>query len=263
MSTDLARKQDWEAAEIHRSGIEARLTADSALVADEKNVARYLNPGLQTAFPLEYAYARLGDVRGRTVVDFGCGSGENSLLLARRGARVVGVDISASLIALAERRLEINGVAGCAKFVIGSAHDLPLRDGSIDVVFGIAILHHLDLAAASREVFRVLKAGGRAIFQEPVRDSRLLRTMRKCIPYKAPDISPFERPLTSAELADFCRPFASCESRAFSLPFVNTAHAVAPLRRFLFSAYRYDGRLLRKVPALERFSGIRVIHAIK
>jgi SAM-dependent methyltransferase len=261
--TDLARKREWEAAEVHRSGIEAGRTEISRLIADEKNVARYLNPGVQSPFPLEYAFARLGDVRGRTVVDFGCGSGANSLLLARRGARVVGLDISESLIALAERRLEINGVGRCAKFVVGSAHDLPLRDGSIDVVFGIAVLHHLDLAAASREVFRVLKTGGRAIFQEPVRDSRLLRTMRKCIPYKARDISPFERPLTSAELADFCRPFASCESRAFSLPFVNTANAVAPLRRFLFSVYRYDGRLLRKVPALERFSGIRVIHAIK
>jgi SAM-dependent methyltransferase len=263
MSTDLALKQNWEAAEIHRSGIEAHLTPDSRLVADEKNVARYLNPGLHTAFPLEYAYARLGDVHGRTVVDFGCGSGENSLLLARRGARVVGVDISASLIALAERRLEINGVAGCAKFVVGSAHDLPLRDGSIDVVFGIAILHHLDLAAASREVLRILKTGGRAIFQEPVRDSRLIRAVRKCIPYKAPDVSPYERPLTSAELADFSRPFASCQVRAFSLPFVNTAQVIPPLRRFVFSAYRCDQRLLSKMPALTRFSSIRVIHAVK
>src|SRR5258708_22908938 len=149
MLTDLALKQDWEAAEIHRSGIEARLSADSRLVADEKNVARYLNPGVHTAFPLEYAYARLGDVRGRTVVDFGCGSGENSLLLARRGARVVGVDISASLIALAERRLEINGVARCAKFVVGPAHALPLRDGSNAVRVGIALLPHPDLRAAS------------------------------------------------------------------------------------------------------------------
>ena len=49
---------------------------------------------------------------------------------------------------------------------------MPFPDDSIDVVFGIAILHHLDLDLVSREVRRVLKPGGRAIFQEPVRNSR-------------------------------------------------------------------------------------------
>jgi ubiquinone/menaquinone biosynthesis C-methylase UbiE len=262
MVQDSARR-DWESAEIHRSRIEARLTAESQFVADEANVARYLNPGVDTAFPLEYAYALLGDVRGRTVVDFGCGSGENSLLLARRGARVVGVDISESLIALARRRLAINGVGDCARFVVGSAHDLPLLDGSTDLVLGIAILHHLDLAAASREIWRVLKKGGRGIFQEPVRDSRLVRAVRKCIPYKAPDISPYERPLTSPELTEFSRRFASCSIRAFSLPFVNVMQAVGPLRRYLFAAYKYDHRLLKRLPALTTFSGIRVMEVVK
>jgi SAM-dependent methyltransferase len=220
-------KREWEAAEIHRSGTEARLTPDSGLVATE-DVRRYLNPPLDTAFPLEYAYALLGDARGRTVLDFGCGSGENSLVLARRGANVVGVDISTLLIELARRRLELNGVGGRAKFAVGSAHDLPLQSGSVDIVFGIAILHHLDLAASAREILRVLKRGGRAIFQEPVRDSHLVRAVRKCIPKRAPDVSPFERPLTTPELGAFGRGFKSYTGRAFSLPFVSAAEPCAP-----------------------------------
>jgi ubiquinone/menaquinone biosynthesis C-methylase UbiE len=263
MHTDIALKPEWEAAEINRSRIEAGLTPDSRLVASEANVARYMNPPLDTAFPLEYAYGLLGDVRGRIVLDFGCGSGENSLLLARRGANVVGVDISLSLIELAERRLQLNGMGGAATFVVGSAHDLPLQTGSADVVFGIAILHHLDLATTSREIHRVLKKGGRAIFQEPVRDSRIVRAVRKCIPYRAPDVSPYERPLTSPELRQFSQPFASCAVRAFSLPFVNAASAIAPLRRYLHAAYRYDRQLLRRVPSLTVFSGIRVIEVTK
>ena len=91
MAPDTAMKREWESAEIVRSDIEATLTKDVRLVADERQVRRYLDPPLDTPFPLEYAYALLGDVRGRTVLDFGCGSGQNSLLLARRGARVVGV----------------------------------------------------------------------------------------------------------------------------------------------------------------------------
>jgi ubiquinone/menaquinone biosynthesis C-methylase UbiE len=262
MLADVVLKQRWEAAEIERSALEAQLTPQSRLVAKESNVRRYMQPPLDTAYPLEYAFALLGDVRGKTVVDFGCGSGENSLLLARRGASVVGIDISDSLINLARRRLELNGLTGCARFVIASAHDVPLEDNSIDTVMGIAILHHLDLAATSREVHRILKPQGRAIFQEPVRDSRLVRAARRCIPYHAPDVSPYERPLTTPELEQFGRRFSSCSMRPFSLPFVNAAN-LPPLRRYIHTAYRYDRRLLQWKPSLAPLAGIRVLEVTK
>ena len=255
--------QTWETAEVSRSSFEALHTPAAQLVADEQNVARYLNPPLDTVYPLEYAYALLGDVRGRTVLDFGCGSGENTLLLARRGAKVIAVDISGDLIDLARRRLALNNLDGAADFVVGSAHDLPIESHGIDVVFGIAILHHLDLDLASREVHRVLKSGGRGIFQEPVRDSRLLRAARRCIPYHAPDVSPFERPLTTPELQRFASRFRSMSSRGFSLPFVNVTQALSPLRRFIHPAYRLDGAILRRIPALTPFAGGRVIQVHK
>jgi SAM-dependent methyltransferase len=259
----LAEKQEWERAEIARSALEALHTPDARLAANEANVARYLTAPMHTAYPLEYAYALLGDVRGRTVVDFGCGSGENSLLLARRGANVIGVDISESLVRLAERRLEVNGLGGRAQFVVGSAHDLPIKDGAVDVVLGIAILHHLNLGTTSNEVHRILKPGGRAIFKEPVRDSRLLRTVRRLIPYRAPDVSPFERPLTLRELQRFGSKFRSCTIRAFSLPFVNLVEAIPALRRHVASAHRLDDAMLKKIPSLTPFSGIRVFELTK
>ena len=252
-----------ETAEISRSSFEAAHTPSSRLVAEEQNVRRYLDPPVDTVYPLEYAYALLGDVRGRTVVDFGCGSGENTLLLARRGAKIIAVDISLDLVELAQRRLSINNVAGAVTFLVGSAHDLPIATGTVDVVFGTAILHHLDLALASREVHRVLKPGGRGIFQEPVRDSRLLRVVRNCIPYRAPDVSPFERPLTTRELQEFASPFRSMSSRGFSLPFVNLANVLPPLQRYIHPAYRLDGAILRRLPALTHFAGGRVIEVTK
>jgi SAM-dependent methyltransferase len=258
------QKQEWERAEIQRSEFEAQHTPSARLVADERNVARYLNPPLETAFPLEYSYALLGDMTGKTVVDFGCGSGENSLLLARHGGRVLGVDISESLLQLARRRMDVNGLAGRAQFVVGSAHDLPISDGSVDVVLGIAILHHLDLMATAREVHRILKPGGFAIFQEPVRDSKVVRGIRRLIPYKAPDVSPFERPLTTPELKAFAAGFRVLAWRAFSLPFVNLAQVAFPLkRRLVFSAYALDRAVLTRIPALAPFGGIRVIALAK
>ncbi len=254
----------WEAAEMARSAVEASRTPDTRLRKSGKTIARYMNPPLDTVYPLEYAYALLGDVRGKTVLDFGCGSGENTLLLTLRGARVVGIDISSDLIALARRRLAVNGLAGEASLLVASAHDLPLSDASVDVVFGMAVLHHLDLAAAARQVLRVLKPGGRAIFNEPVRDSRVLRAARRLVPYRAPDVSPFERPLTTPELRRFVAPFEHVSVRPFSLPFVNLVNVAPSLRRrFIHLAHRVDGRLLDRVPALAAYAGIRVIHATK
>jgi SAM-dependent methyltransferase len=261
--TTTVDKLAWERAEIARSAFEADHTPDARLVASPDQLARYLAPSVTTVYPLEYAYALVGNVTGLRVLDFGCGSGENSLVLARRGAKALGVDISADLIAVAQRRLAVNGLPGAAEFVVGSAHDLPLADGSVDLVLGIAILHHLDLDASAREIHRVLKPGGRAIFQEPVRDSWVLKAIRRAIPYQAPDVSPYERPLTSREVERFASRFRSHRSRSFSLPFVNLVQAVPALRRHIHAAYRADGTLLERLPVLERFAGVRVVEVVK
>src|SRR5258705_5386966 len=82
----IEQKQEWERAEITRSRCEALHTPTERLVQDERQVVRYLDPPLDTSYPLEYAYALLGNLAGRVVLDFGCRSGHNSPFLAPRGA---------------------------------------------------------------------------------------------------------------------------------------------------------------------------------
>ena len=77
-------------AEVDRSAEEARQI--SVQLPKRDQVERYLNPPSDTAFPLEYAFSLLGDVRGKTVLDFGCGAGENLVPLVERGARVIRMD---------------------------------------------------------------------------------------------------------------------------------------------------------------------------
>lgn len=252
-----------ERVEIERSDVEASLTGEEALRANQVQLSRYLDPPADTAFPLEYTFHLLGDVHGKTVLDFGCGSGANTLLLARRGARVISVDISDALIKLAERRLAVNGLAGRARFMVGSAHQLPLAENSVDVVVGIAILHHLDLELASRETWRVLRRGGRAIFQEPVRNSPTVARIRAMIPYRAPDVSPFERPLTDREIDGFTRRFSSRHVRAFSLPYVNLAQVLPGVRTKIDSFYRFDAKVLRRWPRLAHYAAVRVFEVTK
>ena len=255
--------QEWERAEIARSSVEATLTADQALRVSQQTFDRYAHPPGDTPYPLEFAYHELGDVTGKRIVDFGCGSGANSVLLANRGAHVWGIDISEDLLRLARRRLSVSGREGGAAFIAGSAHDMPFPDNSIDVVFGIAILHHLDLDLVSREVRRVLKPGGRAIFQEPVRNSAVVRFVRSLIPYRAPDISPYERPLTDAELERFATGFAKWSVRAFALPHVQVGQVLPVVKEYWQKLYEIDRTILRRAPWLARYASIRVISLTK
>lgn len=148
-------------------------------------------------------------------------------------------------------------------FLVGSAHDLPILDESVDIVFGIAILHHLDLEKSSNEVFRVLKKGGRAIFQEPVRNSKFVKFVRNLIPYEQPDVSPFERPLTDAELKNYAKDFSGYKSRGFSLPFVNLLEILPISDAYFKSALKIDRKILNKIPFLDYYATVHVIEMTK
>jgi SAM-dependent methyltransferase len=261
--TELATIRAWEEAEIERSSVEAQHTPLERLRMSEWNIRRYLDPPATTPYPLEYAFHAIGPVAGTVVLDFGCGNGENTLPLVSRGARVVGVDVSEDLLRLARQRLTLHGLADRARFVAGSAHDLPLPDASVDAVMGIAILHHLDLDLSAREVFRVLKPGGVAVFQEPVRNSRIVARLRQMIPYRSDEVSDYERPLTDVELRRFASAFERVRMRAFSLPFINLAQVVPALNRHILALYRLDGALLRLTRQFDALTGIRVISMVK
>lgn len=254
----------WEQAEIKRSAYEASLVDTDKLLSDEAQVVRYLDPPADTIYMLEYSFHLLGDVRGKTVLEYGCGDGLNTVILARRGARVIALDISKELIDVARQRLLVNKLETKVDFVVGSAYDIPMPDESVDVVFGMAILHHLELDSSAREVRRVLCKGGRAIFQEPLRNSRLIKTIRKMIPHQSPDVSPFERPLTDEELARYCDDFSTYRTRSFGLPSTNIVEAIPWLcKRFLPTCLGWDDAILQTFPSLSYYATARVVEVVK
>lgn len=255
--------QEWENVEVERSASEANRRKSENLLINDAIIQRYANPPADTMHYLEYSYHLLGDVKGQTVLDYGCGTGDNSVLIAYRGANVVGVDISPDLLELAEARMKLHNFSENTEFRVGSAHRLPFDDESVDVVFGIAILHHLDLETSAKEVYRVLKKGGRAIFQEPVRNSKFIKFVRNLIPYEQPDLSPFERPLTDAELKEYAKEFSSYKSRGFSLPIVNLFEVLGAPETICRPVRKLDRSLLDNIGFLDRYASIQVIELIK
>lgn len=263
MPSDRAELRRREQAEIERGDNEASRIRNADLRVAGRIIERYLAPPADTPFGIEYAYNLLGDVRGKKVLDLGCGSGENTVLLVNRGAEVCGLDISNSLIELARRRAEVNGVSERVELFTGSAHELPFPDRSFDVVFGMAILNYLDLELASREVWRVLRSGGYGVFKQPVRNSRFLSKVRRLIPYRPPGVSPFERPLTDQELERFAERFSRYHCKAYQLPFVNVARWFPIEGGLAAFFYRLDGALLRRAEWLRWYAAVRVIKVVK
>ncbi len=100
----------------------------------------------------------------RTALEVGCGTGLFLDQVARSGARLHALDLSTHLLARARAR-----VAALAHVSLqcGNAEQMPYPDDRFDAVYGSSVLHHLDLDRALREVFRVLRPGGRMVFAEP------------------------------------------------------------------------------------------------
>ncbi|HET8785471.1 MAG TPA: class I SAM-dependent methyltransferase, partial [Candidatus Limnocylindrales bacterium] len=125
----------------------------------------------------------LGDLRGREVIEYGCGLGQLTVLLARSGARVTAFDISAGSIEMTRRRARLTGVEDQITFAVAAGEELPFDDASFDVAVGKAVLHHLDPIAGARELARILRPGGRAAFSEPLGTNPLVRIARDHVPY--------------------------------------------------------------------------------
>jgi SAM-dependent methyltransferase len=97
------------------------------------------------------------DLRGRRVLDLGCGTGRLSTALAAQGiARVWGVDASPEMLAVA--RAKVPTGVGLKE---GRAEQLPFRDSWFDRVVMWLVVHLVDRPAAFGEVARVLVPGGR------------------------------------------------------------------------------------------------------
>jgi SAM-dependent methyltransferase len=136
----------------------------------------YFESGLKpTMVPVDSPYlqrhveslVRFGEITTRDrILEVGCGMGRYTLLLAKRGFEVEGLDLSAVLI---ER---LRNYAGDSfphpLYAAAIEHPPPELAGRFDVVVALFALHHMcDLPSVFRSMFGLLKPGGRVVFLEP------------------------------------------------------------------------------------------------
>jgi len=152
-----------------------------------------------------------GGLRGKSVLECACGAGKLTTVLAEQAKSVRSFDISPQSVRITMQRVEKKHLTN-VKVDVASMEELPYEDESFDIVVGLFILHHLaDLEQGIRQVFRVLKPGGKAVFYETSGGNPILMFWRKHLTgrWGIPKLgTKDEHPLTRADLetiASACR----------------------------------------------------------
>lgn len=103
----------------------------------------------------------VGDVAGLSVLDAGCGGGAHAAALLERGAVVTGIDASAGMLDIAQRRLQ-----GRARLLSADLNEpLPFTDKAFDLILASLVMHYLpDWSRPLSEFNRLLPEGGRLVF---------------------------------------------------------------------------------------------------
>jgi SAM-dependent methyltransferase len=232
-----------------------------------------------TAVDNQFVLRQFGDLRGKRVLDYGCGAAEGGVYLAKQGAHVVGVDVSQGMLDAAQALAAHHGVKIETRRVEGGA--IPAADREFDYVYGNGVLHHVDLRVARPELARVLKPEGKGCFLEPLPYNPLINVYRRI----AKEVrTPDEKPLTFADVDSLRENFAEVSHREFWLTTLavflkffliervnpnrerywkkiyTDAARIAPL----FSPLaRVDDWLLAKAPVLGRLCWVTVITVAK
>jgi ubiquinone/menaquinone biosynthesis C-methylase UbiE len=153
---------------------------------------------------------------GKVVLEYGCSDGSqalDNLRLPEICRSLKGIDISDKAIEKARDRARQLGYRN-TEFHVMNAEAMTFPDGVFDVVFGRGILHHLELESSFREINRVLKSGGIAIFSEPLGHNPLINMYRD----RTPDMrTPDEHPLLMGDLKHAKRYFSRVVMKPYGL----------------------------------------------
>ena len=168
--------------------------------------------------------------KGKTLLDFACGNGENGIYGALAGAEVFGIDISPEGIENSKKNAQKMGVGGQCRHEVMDGEKMLFDDNFFDVAVEYGALHHVDLDAALGELARVLKPDAKMICIEALRHNPLIHAYRKRTPHLRTEWE-VEHILGVESLDVMKQYFSQVDVKFFHL----SALALVPLRKtFLF-----------------------------
>jgi SAM-dependent methyltransferase len=209
----------------------------------------YLNDGIGRQRRNEAIRTAMQDAEGARVLEIGSQSWEWCLLrYGYQPAQLTCINISETELEVGRAHAAMLGFA--CNFRKMDAHDLEFEDASFDLVFGTAILHHLEFARGIREIYRVLRKGGKIVFVEPLRNNPVARLIRWLTPYAR---TADELPLGRRELSLIDRNFelANYYSEMFTVVGAVVARPMfsRPINPVTLFCDRVDDLVARVAPA--------------
>ena len=129
-----------------------------------------------TAPEMRHIRRTLGDLRGKTLLDIGCGLGEASVYFALEGATVTATDISPGMCEATQRLAELNGTQ--LETHVSAAEDLGLENRQFDIIYTGNTLHHADTAVMMDRLMPHLKADGTFVSWDPIAYNPVINVYR-------------------------------------------------------------------------------------
>jgi SAM-dependent methyltransferase len=200
---------------------------------------------------LKVAFDWLGDLRGQRILELGCGPGDYTIMLARRGAQVTALDIAPASLEITRWRAQVNQVERAIQVNCMAAETLAFPDATFDGVVGFGVAHHADTVALAPEIRRVLRPGGRALFREPLGANLLLHFVREHIPYRDKHRSRNEHPLNYLQINKMGDYFSAMRVREFYL-FSMISRAIGGEMSFP-TLWALDEFLIQHIPLIRQW----------
>ena len=207
------------------------------------------------------AAVALGNLKGKRLLDYGCGQGEESCYFARLGAEVTAIDASDVGIRVGQQRAQANGLV--IDFRVMDCLHTSFGNESFDIVHGLGILHHVGLESGLTEVYRLLAPGGVAVFMEPLQSPGTVERAKAWLADRLPPsfhltpVTPDEENLRQADILAADQGWRDIEIFSFRLTY-RVRKLMLPRALWDWSL-RFDSMLLRTLPFLRRYAGAAVI----
>ncbi|HEQ72271.1 MAG TPA: glycosyltransferase, partial [Spirochaetia bacterium] len=211
-------------------------------------------------YPMHRQFAELLRPGAEKILDCACGAGELAIWLALNGKRVSAFDVSERAVRIARESAALSGVAERIDFRIMDVRRLDYPSNHFDLLTGLDSLHHLiKFPSGIRELARVLKPGGRAVFSEPLAWDPVINLLRKINVRRKNHV--YEHFLTRKDMRLLERIFGEVRTAEHVVlsaytRFIAKTHAVSrltPLQRSICVWLRkVDTTLLRFFPGLRK-----------